>query len=67
MKNNKKVTIDKAGHDTVVRDENGTILDRRSRYCNPTMIYQIIADTERNGWIIDWEKSQVVNPEAEVE
>lgn len=62
MKKTTKLTIDTDCHGNLVaRDEAGSVLARRKRYCNPAAIHQIILDAEMLGEI-DWQESQVAQP-----
>jgi hypothetical protein len=60
-----KLTIDTdCIGDLIARDEQGRVLARRRRNCNPAAFHQIISDAECLGEI-DWDNSRVAKPEEE--
>ena len=59
-----KVTIDKIRHDIVARTEWGTVVARKSTNCNPAALRQLICEVEMVGHTIDWDESQVANPDS---
>jgi len=59
----KTVTIDTHRSDIVVRDSEGTRLQRFSTYCNPAALQQAILWAESHGEI-DWKNSQVAKPDG---
>ena len=52
--------------DIVALDSDGNVIASKSRYCNPAALSQVICAVETAGYAIDWNESDVVNPESEI-
>jgi hypothetical protein len=46
----------------VALDSSGNVIAKRSRYCNPVALQQLVSSAEIKGYKIDWENSTVANP-----
>lgn len=51
------------GH-IVALDSDGEFIVSKSRYCNPAALAQVICAVETAGYTIDWNESDVANPES---
>jgi hypothetical protein len=61
----KTATISTNRHgDIVALDSNGNVIASKSRYCNPSALAQVICAVEIAGHAIDWNESDVANPES---
>lgn len=59
-----KITIDNSPHNEIIaRDESGKVLIRKSTYCNPAALDQVICEAQMIGEI-DWKGSQVAQPDT---
>lgn len=51
-----------SGREIVALDSSGNVIAKRSRYCNPVALRQVVSSVEITGYEIDWENSTVENP-----
>jgi hypothetical protein len=52
--------------DIVALDSDGNVIASKSRYCNPAALAQVICAVEIAGYAIDWNESDVANPESTI-
>jgi hypothetical protein len=50
--------------DIVALDSDGNVIAKKRRYCNPSALAQLICAVEIAGYVIDWNESDVANPES---
>ncbi len=59
------ISTNSRGH-IVALDSDGNVIASKSRYCNPSALAQVICAVEIAGYVIDWNESDVANPESAI-
>jgi len=52
--------------DIVALDSGGNVIAMKRRYCNPAALAQVVCAVEIAGYVIDWNESDVTNPESAI-